>query len=273
MVKIISWNVNGLRSVERKGNLKKFLEQYDPDIFLMQETKSKPDQVAFLAEAFPDYEKYYHSAEKPGYAGTGIWLKKGVWDMGQGVRFQNGFPEAFKYDDNEGRISRIDLEIPIPHTPNPTPLTVLGVYFPNGGKSPEAWDDKLVFYDKFLRYVNEIQAEGRQVIWCGDVNCAHQEIDIARPKENEKSIGFLPEERSWISKCIEEGWVDVFRDRYPDTVIYSWWHLISRARSRNVGWRIDYFFAHHTLKDQIQDITYLNDQMGSDHCPVQLVLK
>ncbi len=253
-MKVISWNVNGLRAVERKEELEKFLHKYDPDIFLLQETKSKEEQVEPITKKYSAYQQFYHSAEKPGYSGTGIWIKK---ESISGATFSSGMPH---FEDTEGRIVRVDFEN----------TTIFGVYFPNGGKSPEAWQEKLVFYDTFLAYANALRAEGRQVIWAGDVNCAHEEIDLARPKENMNSIGFLPEERTWVSRVIHEGWEDVFRAKYPEKVMYSWWHLISRARDRNVGWRIDYFFVDEALYSNVQKIEYLNDQMGSDHCPVTL---
>jgi exodeoxyribonuclease III (xth) len=144
------------------------------------------------------------------------------------------------------------------------------VYFPNGGKSEEAWHGKLVFYEQFLEHINQLRSQGRRVIWCGDVNCAHEEIDIARPKENKDSIGFLPEERQWMTKVEEHGWRDVFRTKHPDAVVYSWWHVLSGARKRNVGWRIDYIFVDEPLLTKVQDIHYRTEQMGSDHCPVVL---
>jgi exodeoxyribonuclease-3 len=194
-MKIISWNVNGIRAVERKGALDEFLQTHDPDIFLLQEIKAKDNQLSKELREHPEYHQFYHPAEKPGYAGTGIWIKKN----GHGeVVFTTGMPD---YDDDEGRVSRVDFQ----------EWSVLGIYFPNGGKSPEAWEGKLVFYDHFLEYVNSLRNEGRKVVWAGDVNCAHEEIDIARPKENEGSIGFLPEERAWVTKVIENGWDDVFR--------------------------------------------------------------
>lgn len=252
---LISWNVNGIRSVERKGDLSSFLSKYQPDIFLLQETKATPDKLSAELRDHPEYHQFYHSAEKPGYAGTGIWVKKSVCDAPQ---FSSGMPS---FSDTEGRIARVDI------SPN---KTVLGIYFPNGGKSPEAWEEKLVFYDLFLEYVNELRHEGREVVWAGDINCAHEEIDLARPKDNKKSIGFLPEERTWVTRVIENGWKDVFRERYPEMVQYSWWHLLTGARARNVGWRIDYIFADRALLPQIQRIEYLSNQMGSDHCPVLL---
>ena len=148
--------------------------------------------------------------------------------------------------------------------------SILNIYFPNGGKSPDAWKSKLVFYEEFLNYINKLTKEGRKVIWCGDINCAHNEIDLARPKNNDGKIGFHPKERAWIDKVISQDWVDVFRNLNPQKIIYSYWHLISRARSRNVGWRIDYFFIKKDLLDKVKKIEYDNDQQGSDHCPVIL---
>lgn len=253
-MRIISWNVNGIRAVERKGALDELFKNFNPDIFLIQEIKAKDSQLSKELREHPEYHQFYHPAEKPGYAGTGIWIKK---NGHENVHFKTGMPN---FDDDEGRISRVDFD----------DWTVLGIYFPNGGKSPEAWEGKLVFYEKFLEYTNQIRNEGRKVIWAGDVNCAHEEIDIARPKENEKSIGFLPEERAWVSKVIESGWDDVYRKTNPDSVVYSWWHVISKARLRNIGWRIDYFFLDSSFFPKVKNIEYLNNQMGSDHCPVML---
>ena len=123
---------------------------------------------------------------------------------------------------------------------------------------------------RFLKYINKLRKSGRLIIWAGDVNCAHEEIDLARPKSNMKSIGFLPEERDWVSKVIKNDWIDVFRHLNPEKVVYSWWHLLSKSRERNVGWRIDYFFIDNKIMKDVTDITYINEQMGSDHCPVKL---
>ncbi len=256
---IISWNVNGLRAVEKKEALAPFIETYKPDILLFQETKAQVDQLTPFQKKYPAYIQYYNAAEKKGYSGTAVWVKKET--QTQPLSFYTGMPN---FNDTEGRIARIDIG---------DTLCILGIYFPNGGKSPDAWKEKLVFYDRFLDFINALRKEGRHVIWGGDVNCAHQEIDLARPKENQNSIGFLPEERAWVSRVIAEGWVDVFRSRYPNrTDVYSWWHLISKARARNVGWRIDYLFVDKTLAPKVKDITYLTDHQGSDHCPVQLTL-
>jgi exodeoxyribonuclease III len=253
-MKIISWNVNGIRAVERKGELDVLIEAELPDVLMLQETKASADQLSKNLTEHPDYFQYYHRAEKKGYSGTSIWVKRSIGEQATYSTGMTGF------DDTEGRISQLDLGN----------LSILGIYFPNGGKSEEAWNGKLVFYDKFLAYTNGLRDAGRTVIWAGDVNCAHEEIDLARPKTNKTSIGFLPEERAWVSKVIENGWVDVFRKLNPEKIVYSWWHLISKSRARNVGWRIDYFFIDQDALETVTDITYLTDQMGSDHCPVRL---
>ena len=262
-MRIISWNVNGLRAVERKGNLSEFLSSFSPDIFLLQEIRSQAKQVLEIREKYLDYEQFYYSAKKPGYAGTAIWVKKNL-NVKVG-KFFTGFPADFEIIDREGRISRLDIQI------NQKKFAIFSVYFPNGGKSPEAWEYKLKFYAKFLKYINILRQEEIECIWAGDVNCAHREIDLARPQSNQGKIGFHPLERQCIDKFIEDGWRDIFRDKFPDKKeVYSWWHVISRARERNVGWRIDYFFADKNFAKKIQNIAYLSSQMGSDHCPVMM---
>ena len=256
-MKIISWNVNGIRAVERKGDLDSLIDSENPDILMLQETKAHPEQLSKSLTHHPDYLQFYHSAEKKGYSGTSIWVKRVHSNM---TTYKTGMT-GFK--DMEGRISRLDIDN----------YSYLGVYFPNGGKSEDAWKGKLVFYDKFLKYINKLRKSGRLIIWAGDVNCAHEEIDLARPKSNMKSIGFLPEEREWVSKVIKNDWKDVFRHLNPETVVYSWWHLLSKSRERNVGWRIDYFFVDKKILNKVTDITYLNQQMGSDHCPVKMEIK
>ena len=253
-MKFISWNVNGIRAVLKKGFLD-FIDEHNPDIICLQETKAHKEQVNINLDSYPF--NYWNSAVKKGYSGTSIWVDRKFEEK---CIFSSGMP-GFK--DIEGRISRLDLE----------KSTYLNIYFPNGGKSDEAWKGKLVFYEKFLKYVNKLRKSGRTVIWAGDVNCAHEEIDLARPKSNMKSIGFLPEERGWVSKVIKNNWVDVFRTLYPEKIMYSWWHLVSKSRERNVGWRIDYFFVDKIFIEKVEDIIYLNDQMGSDHCPVKLKIK
>ncbi len=254
-MKIISWNVNGLRAVEKKGELGNLIRTWAPDILLLQEIKANHLQLEPLNSKYPDYLQFYNPAEKPGYSGTGIWVSNAYRDR---ITYSAGISDI---PDDEGRISSVEID---------GDFIVFGLYFPNGGKSEEAWRGKLTFYDAFLRNMNALRKMGKKIIWAGDVNCAHEPIDLARPRENEHSIGFLPEERAWVSRVIDNGWIDVFRYRNPDTVVYSWWHVISRARDRNIGWRIDYFICDEMLIKKVYNSEYLTEQMGSDHCPVLL---
>lgn len=256
-MKIITWNVNGIRAIEKKGNLHELLEREQPDVLFLQEIKAKADQLSPWLVNHPEYEQHYHSAEKPGYSGTGMWIKK---TLIRNYTVIKGMPE---WHDTEGRI--IGLQN--------SDIAIMGIYFPNGGKSPEAWKEKLVFYDFFQKYVRYLRENGLGVIFSGDLNVAHNPIDLARPKENEKNIGFLPEERVKITRLLEDGWVDVFREKYPDSVSYTWWQMQSRARERNIGWRIDYFMLDRALYDKVNDIKQLTEQMGSDHCPVVLEIQ
>lgn len=260
-MKIISWNVNGIRAVERKEMLEPFLKENQPDIFFIQETKSKPEQIKKIIEKYDQYQQFYESAEKPGYSGVSCWVKKNLNITN--LEFVHEFENNSVPD--EGRVAQINF------TKNNSDWSILGIYFPNGGKSPKAWQDKLKFYDGFLTHINQLRSSGRNVIFCGDVNCAHHEIDLARPKDNDGVIGFHPEERRRLTEWTENQWCDIWRDRYPNTTeVYSWWHLITRSRARNVGWRIDYFFVDKALTENIKSIKYLTEQMGSDHCPVCL---
>lgn len=254
-MKIISWNVNGIRAVERKGDLEQFIQKQRPDVFLIQEIKAKAGQLVEIIKKYDEYEQFYHSAEKPGYAGTAIWVRKGLSPV-----FSTGMTGL---NDIEGRISRVTIG----------DTEILGVYFPNGGKSPEAWAGKLLFYEHFLNFVNQLRAAGKRVIFAGDVNTAHEAIDLARPKNNYGEIGFHPDEIAHLDKWVADGWIDVWRKRNPEvTEVYSWWHVITRSREKNVGWRIDYFFVDERFNADVKDVFYLTDQMGSDHCPVALII-
>lgn len=256
-MKLASWNVNGIRAVERKGNLAEFLES-NYDVIFFQETKARSEQLSKDLTESPGYFQHYHSAEKAGYSGVGLWLRKQKFDN-EKLEIHTGMP---KFQDTEGRIIGFSYG----------KLSCFGVYFPNGGKSHEAWLGKLDFYKLFLRYMNQLIAKGQSVIWCGDLNVAHNPIDLARPTQNEKNIGFLPEERSWVDKVLDSGYKDVFRSTYPEEVSYTWWDMPTRARERNVGWRIDYFMVSDDLFDKVTQVAHLNDQMGSDHCPVSCEL-
>ncbi len=263
-MKIISWNVNGVRAVERKGELQNLIEKYLPDVLCLQEIKAKPEQLEFLEKKFPQFEKFYNSAEKPGYAGTAIWVKKDFVETVSNLEFKTSFPN---FSDDEGRVARVDFE------KDGESFSIFSIYAPNGGKSPDAWHGKIKFYQDFREAVNSLRDAGRKVIFSGDWNVAHQEIDLFHPKQNDGKIGFHPTERADFDEYVAQGWVDVFREKHPEEVIYSWWHVISRARDRNVGWRIDYFFTDRSFLSNVKSIEYLNSQMGSDHCPVQLTIR
>lgn len=258
-MKIISWNVNGLRAVERKGEIQHLVEQATPDLLFLQEIKGTPDKFSAYLNAPEGYETFYNPAEKAGYAGTGVWIHH---DMRKYVRaIETGFegdPTA-----NEGRVTHVILE------KGDQVFDIFGVYFPNGGKSSEAWEGKLVFYREFSKRMDALRAAGHMVLWGGDINCAHQAIDLARPKENDGKIGFHPAERAWLDDRHANGWADIWRARNPHvTDVYSWWDVKTRSRETNVGWRIDGLWGDAQVYDRTTGVGYLHEQMGSDHCPM-----
>ncbi len=264
-MKIISWNVNGIRAVEKKGELENLIKINNPDIVLLQEIKGNREQFSDYLVNNPNYSQYYHSAQKKGYAGTGIWVSKNFLDTCNDLKFKTQVPHAPNAD--EGRVSHISFSF------EDNIYDVLSIYFPNGGKSKEAWEQKLVFFDKVLDYMNELRDKKHIVIVGGDMNVAHNEIDLAHPKANDGKIGFHPDERAWVSKVIKNGWCDAWRSLNPDTTdVYSWWSAITRARERNVGWRLDYFFIDKSLLANVESIEYLSEQYGSDHCPLSMQL-
>ena len=260
---IISWNVNGLRAVERKGELSSFIKTEKPDVLLVQETKGQPDQLQPFQAAYPEYRQYYNSAEKKGYSGTSAWLHQDLQSRIDSLQFSNIIPDAPNAD--EGRLSQLSFRL------NGRDWQILGIYFPNGGKSEQAWQEKLVFYERTHDYMNQLKDAGGTVLVGGDMNVAHNEIDIARPKENDGKIGFHPRERAWMDRLHQDGWIDTWRHQNPAVKdVYSWWHMISRSRARNIGWRIDYFLMHEESLGLAGQVAYLNDQMGSDHCPIRI---
>lgn len=256
-MKIISFNVNGIRAIEKKGELDKLIRKEKPEVVFLQEIKAKPEQLSDALINPPGYEAHYHSAEKPGYSGTGVYIKKGLFSKPEILR---GMP---KWNDHEGRVLGV----------KEGDLIIFGNYFPNGGKSDAAWQEKLKFYDHFHSYIAALRKQKNRILFTGDLNVAHNPIDLARPKENEKHVGFLPEERAWVDRLVADNWVDVFRTRYPDAVSYTWWQMQSRARERNIGWRIDYFVVDKPLYAKVSDMRHLNDHQGSDHCPIVLEIK
>ena len=267
-MKIITWNVNGIRAVERKGELQKLVRAQRPDILLLQEIKGEAAQFGEFLTGNPDYHQRYHSAEKKGYAGTGMWVRAELFAKMKDARFCSRIPRAPNAD--EGRLTQLSFS----RGRGKTRWEILSVYFPNGGKSEQAWREKLTFYQRTLDYMNALRKTGAVVLVGGDMNVAHCEIDLARPKDNDGKIGFHPKERAWMDDVIAANWADVWRARNPNVRdVYSWWHMISRARARNVGWRIDYFLLAREHLKRVSDARYLNDQMGSDHCPLLLEIK
>ncbi|MFW0837400.1 MAG: exodeoxyribonuclease III [Candidatus Komeilibacteria bacterium] len=252
-MKLISWNVNGIRAAERKGFLD-WLYKQKADIIGVQETKAHPEQLSDKLLSVDGYHSYWASAQRKGYSGVAVWTKQ------KPIRVTDKLGKS-KFD-NEGRVLRLDY---------PT-FVFFNVYFPNGGASVERLQYKMEFYQWFLAEINKVKQQGKNVIFCGDVNTAHQEIDLARPKENSAVSGFLPQERAWLDQVESAGYIDSFRYLHPQQVKYSWWDYKTRARERNVGWRIDYFFVNKKLARTVKKAAIDNKTMGSDHCPVILEL-
>ncbi|MEK7558456.1 MAG: exodeoxyribonuclease III [Patescibacteria group bacterium] len=255
-MRLISWNVNGLRAVHKKGALDIFLKQ-KPDIFCFQETKAEVEQLPEEIKNVPGYFSYFASSKaKKGYSGVAVYTKikpKNV-EYGLGIK---------KFDD-EGRLLALHFE----------DFILFNVYFPNGSGGPERLAYKLEFYDAFLSYIEKLKKKSKSIVFCGDVNTAHEEIDLARPKENKENTGFLPEERAWIDELVYHGYVDTFRHLYPHKKdAYTYWDMKTRARDRNVGWRIDYFFVSGDLVKKIKSAGIMSEIYGSDHCPIYLDLK
>ena len=248
-IRILSWNVNGIRAAYKKGFLD-WLKKEQPDILCIQETKAHPEQLSDELLNVEGYHSYFSSAVKKGYSGVAIYSKL------EPKSIKNGF--GIEKFDSEGRILIAEY----------ANFTLFNIYYPNGKARQERLDYKMEFYDAFLKYADKLKKKGKNIIVCGDVNTAHKEIDIARPKENEKISGFLPMEREWIDKFLSHGYLDTFRmfNQEPDN--YTWWDQITRARERNVGWRIDYFYISESLKKKIKDAFIMSDVMGSDHCPI-----
>ena len=250
---ILSWNVNGLRALCKKGQFD-WLLRHSPDIFCLQETKAEKHQLpAETAEPKGYYSYYDHSKAKKGYSGVAIYSKI----KPNKVEYKMGNPTL----DNEGRLISAHYD----------DFVLVNVYFPNGGGGPDRLEFKLAFYDEFLSYVDDLRKKGCKIIFCGDINTAHEEIDLARPKENENNTGFLPVERAWLDEVVAHGYADVFRYFYPNkTGIYTYWDMKTFSRSRNVGWRIDYFFVTPEILNNVKAINTFTDIHGSDHCPLEI---
>lgn len=252
-VRITTWNVNGLRAVLGRNNFH-WLESTRPDILCLQEIKSRPDQLGDGVQVFDPYYACWNPAERPGYSGVATFSDPPPVQTQLGL----GIPEF----DTEGRVI-------ISRHPG---FLLFNVYFPNGQRGLGRLTYKLDFYQNLLELCSRLQAAGENLVICGDFNTAHQEIDLKNPRANQKTSGFLPEERAWIDRYLEHGLVDVYRRLYPERVEYTWWTYIGGARTRNVGWRLDYFMVSEGLMPKVVDTVIHNEIMGSDHCPVSLVL-
>lgn len=254
MVKLYSWNANGIRAIQKKGFLE-WLDAVQPDILSLQETKAQPDQLDEALLKPTGYQAYYAAARQKGYSGVALYTKIAPKSVQLGL----GLPEF----DDEGRTIVAEY----------ADFVFIGAYFPNGGRDHSRVPYKMHYKAAFLDYCNRLRAEGKSVIFCGDVNTSHKEIDLARPKENANTTGFLPIERQWLDEVVAAGYVDTFRALYPDRIAYSWWSNRSGARDRNIGWRLDYFFVSPDLMPRVVDAAIHDDVMGSDHCPISLTLR
>ncbi len=248
-MKLISWNVNGIRAAVKKGFMQ-WLHEGSPDVVCLQETKAMVGQVGKETASPKGYHATWNSAERKGYSGVAVFSKKKpkVVHLGMGI-------ERF---DVEGRYIRLEF----------AGFDLLNIYFPNGTSGPERLQYKLDFYDAFLEHCEALRAVGKKLVICGDLNTAHKPIDLRNPKANEKNSGFLPVERAWVDKFVEHGYVDTFREFNTQPDQYSWWTYRADARARNIGWRLDYFFVTKDLLKKIKSSFITPEVMGSDHCPV-----
>ena len=244
-MKFISWNVNGFRACLGKG-FEEFFKETDADFFCIQETKMQPGQAEFFT---PGYHQYWYSAEKKGYSGTAIFAKKEPLSVSYGLGIEE--------HDHEGRAITLEYEN----------FYLLCVYTPNAQRELARLSYRMEWEDALREYMKSLDSK-KPVIYCGDLNVAHEEIDLKNPKTNHFSAGFSDEERGKFTELLDAGFTDTFRSLYPDEVKYSWWSYMYGARAKNVGWRIDYFVVSNRIADKVKDSFILTEVMGSDHCPV-----
>lgn len=251
-MKLISWNVNGLRAVINKG-FKDFFKEIDADIFSIQETKMQEEQLdENILQIFEGYNAYWNSAEKKGYSGTAIFTKQKPLSVTYGIGKEE--------HDKEGRVITLEFK----------KFYMVNIYTPNSKRELERLDYRQIWEDEIRAYLLELNTK-KPVIMCGDLNVAHNEIDLKNPKTNRKNAGFTDEERAKMTELLNAGFVDTYRYKYPEVEgKYSWWSYMFHAREKNAGWRIDYFIVSESLKDKIDDAKILDHIYGSDHCPVEL---
>ena len=250
-MKLISWNVNGIRACLNKG-FSDFFKEVNADIFCLQETKCQPEQINL---EFEGYTSYWNSAERKGYSGTAIFTKKQPVNVTYGIGIEE--------HDKEGRIITLEFEN----------FYLVTNYTPNAKRELERLDYRMVWEDEIRKYLLELNKK-KPVIMCGDLNVAHEEIDLKNPKTNTRNAGFTIEERTKMTELLEAGFTDTFRYLYPDKKdAYSWWSYMRKSREKNVGWRIDYFIVSKSIEDKIKEATIYSEILGSDHCPVGLEIK
>lgn len=249
-MKFISWNVNGLRACVGKDFEQQF-KDLDADFFCLQETKMQAGQLDL---SFPGYESYWNYADKKGYSGTAIYTKHKPLSVTYGIDIDE--------HDHEGRVITLEME----------DFYLVTVYTPNSQDGLRRLDYRMKWEEDFQAYLHSLDAI-KPVIVCGDMNVAHQEIDLKNPKTNHKNAGFTDEEREKMTQLLSNGFIDTFRSLYPEQVTYSWWSYRFRAREKNTGWRIDYFLISERLKDRLEDAKIHTEIMGSDHCPIEITLK
>ena len=253
-MKLISWNVNGLRAAMGKG-FKEFFNQIDADIFCIQETKMQEEQIDIeISNLFKDYNSYWNSAVKKGYSGTAVFTKKKPLKVSYGIGIEE--------HDSEGRVITLEFE----------DFYLVNCYTPNSKRELERLDYRMVWEDAIRNYLLKLD-KTKPVIYCGDFNVAHKEIDLKNPSTNHHSAGFTDEERNKMTMLLNSGFTDSFRYLYPEKEnAYTWWSYMFHAREKNVGWRIDYFIVSKSIEKQIKQSTIYSEVLGSDHCPVGLIL-
>ena len=253
-MKLASWNVNGIRAAGRT-TFASWFEAEAADVVCVQEIKAVPEQLDEALLHPLGYHSFWHSAQKPGYSGVAVYSKKEPLAVQNGL----GIPEI----DQEGRVIRVDY----------SDFVLLNCYFPNSQREHTRLDYKLRFCQKIQEFAESLKQQGKNLVICGDLNIAHQEIDLANPKSNENNAGFLPEERAWLGQFLKTGYIDCFRSLVPDPRHYTWWSYRPGVREKNIGWRLDYFLMNQPLQDRLKSVLHRPEVKGSDHCPVVMDLE